>query len=605
MKLEALHKSHIEQAAAIIDAHGIPKNYVWSQYYVVVNGKEYPFKHLIRTAYELATEEQLQFQSNESYRGYVENHLGFEFQYYEGGYNFFTKEELDFYESIYHEDYRKSNKDQEHYGRKLYPINAKLKYWLEQVKLVGFKIRYDGRWLGTNTKVVDYLWPRIYKGEDNDIFFNAEVAAYDRFIGFKLDGYHATTKKLSDSKLEILKQFKDDPKNSWRWWKISFDEIHNYNWERLIKETKEYIEEQIANHDYLKEILSKESKIARITWNTNGWIKPSGLTGKSTNPSFENEHGFGHEEWLFDGDKVIEGYKYGFLEPIHKYRSKYEGQIFDLTLYTRDAESNKSFWVTNLKDVEVLLPEESEKILAHYRKEGWYDEMKADLYNLNLDSRQLDTWIKEGAEQLFNVKFKAAQLNEIPAELIPVLNDNEIASNRYTLMDLPSDLQEKIKDSVKTGFSFEDTGSEEADLGTKSKRTGRKREIELELKHNILQTKFLKYLQKKYGKAIVKRECMAYGASRIDVTRKTDTGYIFYEIKTYNSLRTSIREGIGQLLEYSLYPNVNEAQCIVLVSHVAPSGEVRNYLNHLKNFIKLPFSYIHFDIEQEEIISEI
>src|SRR5690606_5069788 len=115
MKLEALNSTHIEQAATIIDEQGIPKNYVWSQYYVVVNGKEYPFKHLVRTAYELATGEQLQFQSNDSYRGYVENELGFDFRYYEGGYNFFTKEELDFYESVYQEDYRKSNKDQEHY----------------------------------------------------------------------------------------------------------------------------------------------------------------------------------------------------------------------------------------------------------------------------------------------------------------------------------------------------------------------------------------------------------------------------------------------------------------------------------------------------------
>ena len=172
-------------------------------------------------------------------------------------------------------------------------------------------------------------------------------------------------------------------------------------------------------------------------------------------------------------------------------------------------------------------------------------------------------------------------------------------------MDQPAGLQEKIEDGVKTGFSFDDSGSEEADLGTKSKRTGRKREIELELKHNILQTKFLKYLQNKYGKAIVKRECTAYGASRIDVTRKTDIGYIFYEIKTYNSLKTSIREGIGQLLEYCLYPNVNEAESIVLVSHVAPSEEVKNYLSHIKNFINLPFSYIYFDIEQEEIITEI
>src|SRR5690606_20173741 len=193
---------------------------------------------------------------------------------------------------------------------------------------------------------------------------------------------------------------------------------------------------------------------------------------------------------------------YGFLEPIHNFRSKYEGQSFDRTLYTRDAESNKSSWVTNLKDVEVLLPEEAEKILAHYKQEGSDDEMKADLYKRSLGSGKCDHWIKEGAEQLFNVKFKASRLNEIPAELIPVLDDSEIPSNRYTLMDLPSGLNEKIDVGVKTGFSFEDSGSDEADLGTKSKRTGRKREIELELKHNILQTKFLKYLQKKFGKAI-------------------------------------------------------------------------------------------------------
>lgn len=349
---------------------------------------------------------------------------------------------------------------------------------------------------------------------------------------------------------------------------------------------------------------SKESKIARITWNTNSWVKPSGLAGKSTNPSFEYENGFGHEEWLFDGDKVVDGYKYGFLEPIHKHRSKYEGQLFDLSLYTRDSESNSNFWVANLKDVEILLQEEAEQIFDHYKKEGWYDEMKSDLYNLNLDSKQLDIWIKKGAEQLFNIKFKASQINEIPTELIPVL-DNEIRSTRYTLMNIPTSVKEKIEDESKTGFSFYDSGSEEADLNTRGKRRGQKREIELELKHNIIQTKLLKYLQNKYGKSVVKRECRAYGALRIDITRKTDTGFVFYEIKTYNSLRTSIREGIGQLLEYSLYPNVNEAEEIVLVSHVEPTAEVKEYINHIKKYINLPFSYIYFDTEKEDIITEI
>ncbi|MEZ5058016.1 MAG: hypothetical protein R2879_13360 [Saprospiraceae bacterium] len=82
MKLETLNNNHIEQAAAIIDSMGIPKNHVSSQYYVVVNGKEYPFKYLVNTAYDLATGDQLKFQSNESYRGYVGSVLGYEIRFY-------------------------------------------------------------------------------------------------------------------------------------------------------------------------------------------------------------------------------------------------------------------------------------------------------------------------------------------------------------------------------------------------------------------------------------------------------------------------------------------------------------------------------------------
>lgn len=603
MKLNNINKNHIQQAAKLIDLQGIPKDRVWSQYYIVVDEKEYPFKYLVRLAYESVSNEKLKFQSNDLYRNYIEN-LGFKFTYYEGGYNFFTREELAFYSSIVNTNYRKSNRAHQYYAQKLYPIIAKAKYWAEQLKLEGFKLKQDGNWLnGHVARIKPYFWPRIYNGEDKDVFFNVDINGADKFIGYKLDGYFETKKALPDYKVKLLEEYKT--LIEWEWPRIPFNELEKYNWERLLEESRAYVKKYLSHHNHLKKILSKEAKIARITWNTNSWIKPSGKEGKSTNPSFEFENGFGHEEWLFDGDKIIDGYKYGFLEPIHKFRSKYEGKVFDLSLYTRNAESNKSFWVTNLKDVEVLSIEASENVFLHYKKEGWYDEMKADLYNLNLDSDQLDVWISEGTEQLFNIRFKASQLNDLPSELIPVLDDNEIPSNRYTLMDVTSKTLRTIEQRIKTGFSFDDSGSEEAELNTKSKRKGEKKEIELELKHNILQTKFLKYLQRKYGKSIVKRECTAYGASRIDITRKTKSGYVFYEIKTYNSLKTSIREGIGQLLEYSLYPNVNEAERIILVSHVAPSSETEQYLNHIKKFIKLPFSYIHFDIDLEKIITEI
>lgn len=603
-KIEDLKPEQIREATRIIDTQGVPKKYVWSQYYVLVDEKEYPFKYLVKVAYSLVFEGKIQFQSNDLTRGYIKN-LGFKFNYYEGGYNFFTKEELSFYESIHNEDYRKNNPDQTHYGNKLYPINKKLRYWLEQIIPNGYKIRYDGKWLGVNSKVSPYLWPRIYKGEDKDVFFNVEVAAYDKFIGFKLDGYYSTTKKLQDYKIDLLDEFKNNPKNSWYWLKIPFSELYTYNWDRLILESKKYLSDQILNHDYLKELLSKESKIARVTWNTNNWVKPSGLQGKSKNSSFESENGFGHEEWIFDGDKIINDYKYGFLEPIHKHRDTYEDKTFDISLYTRDGDLKKNYWVTTLKEVQVISSKEAKEVLARYKENGWYDEMKLDLYNLNLNYKQLDDWTKDDASQLFNIKFNASQINELPTELTPIIDENHIPSSRYNLMNISVDLQKEYKQQAITKFSFENTGSEDADLEAKGKRKNNRNEIELEFKHNILQQKFLKYLQIKFGKSNIKRECKAFGSSRIDITQKTSTGFIFYEIKTYNSLRYSIRECIGQLFEYCFYPDVIEAKKIVLVSHIEPSEEIKTYLNHIKKRIKIPFSYIHFDIEKEKIILEI
>ncbi len=605
MKLNLIKDVHIKDASSIIAKEGIPKHQVKNQYYVVVDGKEYPFKYLVRTAYKLASGgEDLSFQSKEEYRSYIES-LGFIVTYYKEGYNFFTKEELEFYHSIANTDYRKANPDQSFYNQKLYPLLAKVNYWAEQLLFDDFKLTKQIHWIAGHTaRIAPYLWPRIYSGkEDRNVFFNVEVNGTDRFIGYKLDGYYKTTKALSSDKLVILDKYKKSEK--WEWPRISFDNLDDYNWERLIKESREYIFRHLEEYKELKEVLSKESRIARITWNTNKWIKPSGRLGKSENDSFEKSNGYGHEEWLFDGEKVINGMKYGFLEPINKHYSAYKEKIFDISLYTRDSVSGKSYWVTSLKNVEVISPKESKEILEKYIEEGWYDEMKADLFNLSLVPTSLDKWV-DSPSLLFNIRFSAEQLNNID-DLIEIENDDIPRTPRYTLLEGNAEIRDKYNDLAKKGFSFEESGSEDGDnLASKSSRKRRPlKEIELELKHNQLQKGLLLYLQERYGKENVKRECRAYGAARIDIVQKNDLGYIFYEIKTYNCLRFSIRESIGQLLEYSLYSNPEEVQKMVIVSDIAPSDTIKSYIEALKKCISIPISYMQFDISKKEIITEI
>lgn len=604
MKFSTIGREQVIAAAHKIDKEGVPKDNVWSQYYVVVDGKEYPFKYLMFLASENGGIRDIDFQSNEYYREYVEK-LGFEITYHPEGYNFFTKEELDFYSSIAGKEYRKNSLNQKYYRQKLSPLLAKINYWAEQLVIGDFKVRKSEKWLtGYTSNIVPYFWPRIYKGEDKDIFFNVEVNGDERFIGYKLDGYYKTAKALSEKQQEILNAYKQSIKLDFP--QIGFDKISKYTWENLIRESREYIQKHLADYDILKKILWKETKIARIIWNTNKWIKPSGQRGKAVSESFEKESGFGHEEWLLDADKVIEGVKYGFLEPVHKHRSTYEGKIFDILLYTYDSENKQRYWVGELKDVEVLTEEESERILAFYRQKGWYDEMKNDLRDLNIPPSYLEDWVKSDPTMLFNIKFTVSQIRGISPELIPISESDDVPCDRYILMNCPLNSVQKFEQTVKRHFSFADSGSKEADLAQYCSRKSCVKELELKLKHNKLQSSFLVYLQSKYGKDCVKRECVAYGGSRIDVVREIGKKeYIFYEIKTYGNLRTSIRESLGQLFEYCFYPDVEHAKQLILVSDLEPSEEERNYLQHIKKYIKIPFNYVHFNIEEGKVISEI
>src|SRR5262245_36176414 len=83
------------------------------------------------------------------------------------------------------------------------------------------------------------------------------------------------------------------------------------------------------------------NKYCRICWNTKYWREPTGEAAKMETGSYVRKNGFGHEEWLFNFSwtQPLPGEqdgaaKYGFLQPIHKYRKKYEGKTFDVLTYT-------------------------------------------------------------------------------------------------------------------------------------------------------------------------------------------------------------------------------------------------------------------------------
>ena len=90
--------------------------------------------------------------------------------------------------------------------------------------------------------------------------------------------------------------------------------------------------------------------ISRLSFNTNNWVKPSGLIGKSSSEStFEFKYGFGFEEWLFNEAYCLieengERWNFGYIEGIHRNYQKGD-ENNSLQLYTIDSISKYRYIV--------------------------------------------------------------------------------------------------------------------------------------------------------------------------------------------------------------------------------------------------------------------
>lgn len=346
----------------------------------------------------------------------------------------------------------------------------------------------------------------------------------------------------------------------------------------------------------------KLDKVARICYNTEGWIRPSGPIGKSKNPdTHEANHGFGHEEWLFDFSKLINGFHYGFLEPIYKYPETYVGKVYNVHLFTIDADSKKRFWVGEIRDLEVISLEENKRVKKEYQKRGWYKEMEDQLELLELNPSLLGEWMDN--EWLFNIKFKPENcLTDKPIEVDP--NDKAIPSTRYTLINLnklPSELEER--EGAQELFGPPQKSDPRPNFAKISIRTSGPRISEIPHLHYKITESLFQYL-KKTG-ITVEYERVSPAGGKVDMIGWKGKKATFFEIKTYPSAKACIREALGQVLEYAMYPADSRADKLVIVSQNKTSPSDQAYIQHLRETLNLKLEYWAFDHEKNTLLERI
>ena len=332
-------------------------------------------------------------------------------------------------------------------------------------------------------------------------------------------------------------------------------------------------------------------KLCRICWNTEHWRRPSLSAAAFETNSYVHTHGFGHEEWLFNFEWMIDGHRFAFLQPINKFRDTYEGTTFPILLYTLTPE--RTFLAVGvLHNVYIPTKSELQAVFAQFEQNAWIEQMRADLTRINVPTTMLESpepW------ELANIRFTPKdvhRLDPMPA-FTPGKGGAPLITNRYMPFNWDGAL------------GFVAGGSSADDLGVLSEGDPRRSEAlrqraaqqgtEIDPKHVRMQNRLFVALKKRHA-------VVTYEENFIDLCGRDPGCVTYYELKTDPTARMCIRNALGQLLDYSYYKESAQAECLVVVGETPATSADRRYLEVLRTQFGLPIKYGWFSWETGDLV---
>lgn len=322
--------------------------------------------------------------------------------------------------------------------------------------------------------------------------------------------------------------------------------------------------------------MEPERYLARLCWNSNNWTYPSGDSDEHE-ATYSSRVGFGHEEWLFNFAWVIDGWKYGFLQPVNRSLRKVQGKLLDIRLFTISPAS-AWFYVGHIHRCEVLTEKQAAAAGKEVKRHGWLKEMIRHVENIdgNPHDTLYDYWIKS-----LNVRFRPADA-ELYDPLIPVGEKDAIRKlRRYTLVE--------VCDDVLTVEKQWATRAVAARMRTPGKEFSDGYDG-VDLVAEQLQRDLYTLLTKRFGRAV----SMADGGPDIELRR--DGTLTIIEVDSDCRPRRAVRQRLGVLLEHALCAErrgESVAECIVVGPGELSSSD-QEYLKHLRERRGLPIRYVCF-----------
>jgi hypothetical protein len=184
--------------------------------------------------------------------------------------------------------------------------------------------------------------------------------------------------------------------------------------------------------------MTTQRKITRISYNSKDWWRPTGEAGQEENGTYNQKFGFGHEDWLFRSEWLIDGWRYSFLQGVNKsyHRLINTDSLLDLTLFTIQSDK-RSRLVASIDSVECLKEIQAAEALQEFKSRGWYDTMLHEIDAVHGDSSALGA--SDWVPYILNIRFRLENLRRFPKDAFISKTDSIYNLKRYQLYDLPDD----------------------------------------------------------------------------------------------------------------------------------------------------------------------
>lgn len=338
--------------------------------------------------------------------------------------------------------------------------------------------------------------------------------------------------------------------------------------------------------------VEKVKVFTRLTSNENKWELPSPHRWRKENQgkkniAFENQYGFGHEEWLMNPRYNVNGFQYGYIRGIENAREGVE-QYNEVHLYTvkKEKANNLVYYIGHIKNLISIRDNETEQRKIQKVVERYKSDMMKELEYINAD---INGMIKFPFWAV--VKFRVEDVSFFEEPIYQPNFDLE----KYKRFQ-PYQFHGNIEDVFETEEEERSSGfvSGKSSQTTVYNRKNKEASVTVEKIHSEIIDALELFLKPTYSLSAknlsIERTRFAGNIADV-VTKENNSSITIYEVKTSASGRRNIRDAISQLLDYALHSEDKVNKLFIVSPSWLTKTEI-DFLSGLKSKIGFSIEYL-------------